>query len=73
MVSDLGAGLRELGPIGFVGLGNMGSPMVARLLAAGAEVQAFDTSADALDRALAGEPLAPRTCPAWPIDARSSC
>ncbi|WP_432927876.1 NAD(P)-dependent oxidoreductase [Microbispora sp. CA-135349] len=54
MVSDLDAGLRELGPIGFVGLGNMGGPMVARLLAAGAEVQAYDTSADAVDRALAG-------------------
>ena len=37
--------------IGFVGLGNMGGPMVANLIAVGHEVRAFDISADALTRA----------------------
>ncbi|MGY1838137.1 MULTISPECIES: NAD(P)-binding domain-containing protein [unclassified Modestobacter] len=35
-------------PIGFVGLGNMGGPMVRRLLAAGRAVMVFDTSAPAV-------------------------
>ena len=34
--------------IGFVGLGNMGYPMVQRLLGAGFRVRGFDTSADAV-------------------------
>ena len=37
--------------IGFIGLGNMGGPMVANLIKAGNEVKAFDLSADALARA----------------------
>ncbi|GAA4174056.1 NAD(P)-dependent oxidoreductase [Gryllotalpicola koreensis] len=37
--------------IGFVGLGNMGTPMVARLVEAGFHVQAFDVSSDARARA----------------------
>lgn len=37
--------------IGFIGLGNMGGPMVANLIAAGHEVSAFDISADAVARA----------------------
>ena len=39
--------------IGFIGLGNMGGPMVANLIKAGNEVKAFDLSADALARAKA--------------------
>lgn len=39
--------------IGFVGLGNMGGGMAANLAKAGHDVQAFDLSADALDRAVA--------------------
>jgi 3-hydroxyisobutyrate dehydrogenase-like beta-hydroxyacid dehydrogenase len=38
--------------IGFVGLGRMGGPMAARLLAAGHQVIIFDTSADAIGRAV---------------------
>jgi 3-hydroxyisobutyrate dehydrogenase-like beta-hydroxyacid dehydrogenase len=38
--------------IGFVGLGRMGGPMAARLLAAGHQVTIFDTSADAIGRAV---------------------
>lgn len=37
--------------IGFIGLGNMGGPMVANLIGAGHEVRAFDISADAVKRA----------------------
>lgn len=37
--------------IGFIGVGNMGLPILRRLLAAGYRVVAFDTSRDALDRA----------------------
>lgn len=37
---------------GFVGLGQMGGPMTARLLAAGHSVVVFDNSAAALDRAV---------------------
>lgn len=37
--------------IGFIGLGNMGGPMVANLIGAGHEVNAFDISADAVKRA----------------------
>jgi len=37
--------------IGFIGLGNMGGPMVANLIAAGHEVRTFDISADAVARA----------------------
>ena len=39
--------------IGFVGLGNMGEPMVARLLGAGFPVHVFDIDADALQTAVA--------------------
>ena len=34
------------GPVGFVGLGNMGSPVAERLLAAGAELDPFDEWGD---------------------------
>ncbi|MBS27955.1 MAG: 3-hydroxyisobutyrate dehydrogenase [Alphaproteobacteria bacterium] len=37
--------------IGFIGLGNMGGPMVANLIAAGHTVSAFDISVDAVARA----------------------
>jgi 3-hydroxyisobutyrate dehydrogenase len=36
----------ELMRIGFIGLGNMGAPMAANLVAAGHEVMGFDTAAD---------------------------
>ncbi|HEX5014318.1 MAG TPA: NAD(P)-dependent oxidoreductase [Candidatus Limnocylindrales bacterium] len=39
--------------IGFIGLGHMGMPMVARLVAAGHEVHGFDLSAEARERAAA--------------------
>lgn len=39
--------------IGFVGLGNMGLPMVGRLLHAGHRVTVFDTRGQAIDRAVA--------------------
>ena len=38
--------------IGFIGLGNMGGPMVANLVAAGHSVSAFDIAADAVSRAV---------------------
>ena len=39
--------------IGFIGLGNMGGPMVANLIAAGHSVAAFDLVPDAVERAVA--------------------
>ncbi len=39
--------------IGFIGLGNMGGPMVANLIAAGHSVAAFDIVPDAVERATA--------------------
>jgi len=39
--------------IGFIGIGNMGGPMVANLLQAGHQVKVFDLSADAVERAVA--------------------
>lgn len=41
------------GPIGFIGLGNMGGPMAKNLLKAGHEVIAFDVSTENLNRAVA--------------------
>lgn len=38
--------------IGFIGLGNMGGPMVANLAKAGHNVKAFDLSTEALDKAV---------------------
>ena len=38
--------------IGFIGLGNMGGPMVANLIAAGHSVAAFDVVPDAVERAV---------------------
>jgi 3-hydroxyisobutyrate dehydrogenase len=38
--------------IGFIGLGNMGGPMVANLIGAGHSVAAFDIAPDALSRAV---------------------
>ena len=40
--------------IGFIGLGNMGGPMVANLLKAGHQVRAYDLSTTALAAAVAG-------------------
>ena len=40
-------------PIGFIGLGNMGFPMMSRLVAAGFPVLAFDVRDDVLARAVA--------------------
>lgn len=40
--------------IGFVGLGSMGGPMAARLIAADVNVVAYDVSAENLERACAG-------------------
>ncbi len=37
--------------IGFIGLGNMGGPMLVNLVKAGHKIKAFDLSADAMDRA----------------------
>ncbi|HZF33375.1 MAG TPA: NAD(P)-binding domain-containing protein, partial [Candidatus Angelobacter sp.] len=39
--------------IGFIGLGNMGLPMVRNLVAAGHDVCAFDTQAPAVAKAVA--------------------
>lgn len=51
--------------IGFIGLGNMGGPMVANLIAAGHKVNAFDISADAVKRAgEAGALVAPNAAAA---------
>ena len=47
--------------VGFIGLGNMGGPMCARLVAAGHRVRAFDLSVDAMRRAVeAGATIADR-------------
>jgi len=47
--------------VGFIGLGNMGGPMCARLVAAGHRVRAFDLSADAMRRGVdAGATMADR-------------
>src|SRR3954471_8243492 len=40
--------LADVGPVGFVGRGRMGGPMARRLLAAGADVRAFDVDERAL-------------------------
>jgi 3-hydroxyisobutyrate dehydrogenase len=40
--------LSAVGPVGFVGCGRMGGPMARRLLAAGAELRAYDVDEDAL-------------------------
>lgn len=39
--------------LGFIGLGNMGQPMCARLIEAGHQLVVFDTSGSAIDRAVA--------------------
>src|SRR3954468_5543718 len=46
--SEPAGGLRAAGPVGFVGCGRMGGPMARRLLAAGAEVRAYDVDERAL-------------------------
>src|SRR3954469_24331918 len=46
--SETAGGLRAAGPVGFVGCGRMGGPMARRLLAAGAEVHAYDVDERAL-------------------------
>src|SRR4051794_5865285 len=40
--------LAAVGPVGFVGCGRMGGPMAARLVAAGADVRAYDVDERAL-------------------------
>lgn len=53
-----------MGPqIGFVGLGTMGGPMAARLVAARYQVHAFDIDAAALDRAVAAGAVAAPDAP----------
>jgi len=47
-MSETVPSLAELGPIGFVGLGHMGAPMVRRLLAAGGDVYAYDVVPEAV-------------------------
>src|SRR3954469_18577365 len=44
--------------VGFIGLGNMGFPIAARLVAAGHKVVAFDTRAEAVDRLVGGQSAA---------------
>jgi len=44
--------------IGFIGLGNMGGPMVANLIEAGHSVAAFDIAAAAVERAVAAGAIA---------------
>src|SRR4051812_29960484 len=46
--SETAGGVRAAGPVGFVGCGRMGGPMAGRLLAAGADLRAYDVDADAL-------------------------
>ena len=41
------------GPVGFVGLGNMGFPVAERLLAAGYPILAFDVRAEAVEALVA--------------------
>lgn len=41
-----------IGDLGFIGLGNMGFPMMRRLVSAGHRVTVFDTDAGALERAV---------------------
>lgn len=53
--------------VAFLGLGKMGAPMAAHLVAAGWRVRAFDLSAAALDAFVAGNPRAVRA--ASPADA----
>ena len=43
----------DMASIGFIGLGNMGGPMVANLIKAGHSVAAFDIVPDAIERAVA--------------------
>jgi 3-hydroxyisobutyrate dehydrogenase len=47
--------------VGFIGIGNMGLPMVGHLIAAGHRVTAFDTAPRALDAAVAAGALAGRS------------
>src|SRR3954471_8278258 len=46
--SETAGGLRAAGPVGFVGCGRMGGPMAGRLLAAGADLRAYDVDQRAL-------------------------
>ncbi|MGE2835630.1 NAD(P)-dependent oxidoreductase [Mycobacterium sp. SMC-4] len=46
------------GPLGFIGLGNMGFPMMRRLLAAGHRVVVHDINRDTMDRAVAAGAVA---------------
>ena len=50
--------------IGFIGLGNMGGPMVANLVSAGHGVVAFDISADAVARSVDGGAMAAKSAAA---------
>lgn len=44
----------EVGPVGFIGLGNMGSPMARNLLKAGRKVVAFDVNQGAVSDLVSG-------------------
>ena len=54
--------------IGFVGLGNMGGPMAANLVAAGLEVKVFDLVADLMDKVQGGIPQASALNAATDVD-----
>lgn len=55
--------------IGFIGLGNMGTPMSSRLVGAGLTVHAFDLAPEARDRAAAAGAVPHDTAPAAAGDA----
>mmetsp|Transcript_3486 Transcript_3486/g.5635 ORF Transcript_3486/g.5635 Transcript_3486/m.5635 type:complete len:343 (-) Transcript_3486:50-1078(-) len=48
------AAAAEVGPVGFIGLGNMGSPMARNLLKAGCEVVAFDVNQSSVSNLVSG-------------------
>ena len=54
--------------VGFVGLGNMGGPMAANLVAAGLEVKVFDLVADLMDKVQGGIPQASALNAATDVD-----
>lgn len=57
-MSDPQSGVRR---VGFVGLGNMGGPMVSRLLGAGFDVVAYDTVPAAVERAVEAGAIGAKT------------
>src|SRR5215469_2436369 len=59
-----GAAPARVGTVGFIGLGNMGEPMVRRLAAAGYEVRAYDVAEQARARLAATTGVTVVTSPA---------